>query len=82
MSEVTSAIDLRVSSELRTEMIDALYAYDVPTNIREYGGVAKRNHMDGGRDYLDWADPSPEWDGKLVPLRKLNKDKKTGTKTV
>ncbi|MDD4208877.1 MAG: hypothetical protein PHI52_00885 [Bacteroidales bacterium] len=63
---VSSAIDLRISSDLRTEMVDEMIKLDGPKNIQEHGGIARRGEDETGKekDYLDWGKPGPEWKGK------------------
>jgi hypothetical protein len=63
---VSSAIDLRIPSDLRTEMVDKMIKLDGPTNIQEHGGIARRGEDETGKekDYLDWGKPGPEWDGE------------------
>ena len=65
LDEVSSAIDLRISSDLRTEMVDEMIKLDGPKNIQEHGGIARRGQEESGnvKDYLDWGKPGPEWDG-------------------
>ena len=63
LSEVSSAIDLRTSSEIRTEIINGIICREHEDNLREYGGIVR----DGDDvQFIDWGSPSERWNGGKI----------------
>ena len=67
LSEVRSAIDLRISQDLRFEMLFKSITFDTPNNLQEWGGIAKRYQNETNYDlvdYIDWGELGPVWQGE------------------
>ncbi len=60
LSEVSSAIDLRASAEIRKEIVNGIISKEQEDNFREYGGIVRDG--DNGQ-FIDWATPGERWNG-------------------
>ncbi len=60
LDEVSSAIDLHTSAEVREEIIDGITDGEKINNLREYGGIVRKGKY---IPYVDWGKPGKIWDG-------------------